>query len=412
MKASVLLVAILSIFGTGILSGSWSQWRGPNRNGNVADGREWPESVGEGALRKVWEVDLAEGYSSPIVGKGKVYTVETRDKKTEIARAFDLESGELVWGLSWEGAMKVPFFAAKNGSWVRATPATDGDSVYVAGMRDVLVSIDTATGDEEWRVDFVERDGTQLPSFGYVSSPLVDGDDLYVQAGMAVVKLDGKTGETKWRALEDLRAMFGSAFSSPVVATIAGKRQLIVQTRAELCGLDMETGAVLWSTEVKAFRGMNILTPTVVGDDVFTATYGGGSFLFRISREGGQWSVEPVWNDEKIEGYMASPLAIGDHVYLLARDKRLYCLERETGVVAWKSKEKLGDYLSMAANGTRVLALNNKGELILFDASPEGFEILDQRRVTKEDTWAHVGVEGDLVLVRGLNSLAAYRWGS
>ncbi|MEM7147135.1 MAG: PQQ-binding-like beta-propeller repeat protein [Verrucomicrobiota bacterium] len=388
----------------------WSQWRGANRDGTVAEAGSWPASLGEGTLQKVWEVELAEGYSSPVVGGGKVFSVETRDKKAEIARAFDLGSGAPVWELDWEGAMKVPFFAAKNGSWVRATPAAKGGSLYVAGMRDVLVSIDAETGEEEWRVDFVEREGTQLPSFGYVSSPLVDGNDVYVQAGMAVAKLDRRTGETKWRALEDRRAMFGSAFSSPVIATIGGKRQLVVQARMELSGLDLETGKVLWSTEVKAFRGMNILTPMVIGDEIFTATYGGGSFLFRVSREGDAWSVAPVWNDEKIEGYMSSPLAIGEHIYLLGRDERLYCLERATGAVAWKTKEKFGKYLSMVANGTRVLALDDEGEMLLFEASPAGFEVLDRRRVTKEDTWAHVGVEGDLVLVRGLRSLAAYRW--
>jgi outer membrane protein assembly factor BamB len=399
---------------TGEVAGAaegWTQWRGPQRDGTLPAGAgSWPAVLGEEHLKQLWSAELGEGYSSPIVAGGKVFSVETRAKKSEMARAFDLKSGAPVWANEWEGAMKVPFFASKNGSWVRSTPATDGGSLYVAGMRDVLVSLDAATGKEQWRIDFTEREGTQLPSFGYVSSPLIDGEAMYVQAGMAVVKLDRRTGKTIWRVLADERAMYGSAFSSPVIASIGGKRQLVVQTRAELSGLNLETGAVLWSTEVKAFRGMNILTPTVVGDEVFTATYGGGSMVYRVTRAGDAWSVSQLWNDEKIEGYMASPIVLDGYLYHLARDKHLYCLDWATGAVAWKSKEKLGDYVSMVAKGTRVLCLNNEGELILFEASPAGFEELDRRRLTKEDTWAHLGVEDNMLVVRGLRSLAVYAW--
>ena len=47
-----------------------------------------------------------------------------------------------------------------------------------------------------------------------------------------------------------------------------------------------DDGRVLWRHAVKAFRGMNILPPTAVGDEVFTSSYGGGAFLFSIDRDG------------------------------------------------------------------------------------------------------------------------------
>ena len=93
--------------------------------------------------------------------------------------------------------------------------------MYVAGMRDVLACFDAKTGNEVWRVDFVEKLGSTLPAFGFVCSPLVDQDAVYVQAGGGVVKLDKLTGEIIWRVLEDGGGMNGSAFSSPVVGTLA-----------------------------------------------------------------------------------------------------------------------------------------------------------------------------------------------
>ena len=48
----------------------------------------------------------------------------------------------------------------------------------------------------------------------------------------------------------------------PVIAIIAGKRQLVVQTRTRLCGVDLGDGSLLWSNAIEAYRNMNILTPT------------------------------------------------------------------------------------------------------------------------------------------------------
>ena len=144
------------------------------------------------------------------------------------------------------------------------------------------------------------------------------------------MKLDKKTGDKIWAAMQDKREMYGSAFSSPVIRELHGVRQLIVQTRTKLAGLDLESGEVLWDYEVKAFRGMNILTPTVIdGKRIFTSTYGGGCFMFDIAKDGDKWRATKAWVN-KIEGYMASPDVIGKHVYLHGRDKRFHCIDLES----------------------------------------------------------------------------------
>lgn len=391
----------------------WNQWRGPARTGAVATENPWPEKLEGEHLTKIWEQPLAEGYSSPVTSAGQIFTFATKDKESEVIRAFNLETGEQNWEQNWDGAMKVPFFAAKNGSWVRSTPTIAAGAIYTGGMRDVLAKIDITTGKDIWRVDFTKRDSTEVPSFGQVCSPLVDGEHLYVQAGLAVAKLNISSGETIWRSMVDERAMFGSAFSSPVIATLAGKRQLVVQARLELSGLDLETGEVLWSTPVKAFRGMNILTPSIISDDkVFVASYGGGSFLFQItSKADGKFSANQLWNNEKAEGYMSSPLIIGDHIYLHGKDKKMHCLALSDGNFAWSSEEVFGEYWSMINRENQILALDQKGELILFNASPESFEIGDRRAVSPKDpTWAHLGLDGDRLLIRSLKGISVWQW--
>jgi outer membrane protein assembly factor BamB len=386
----------------------WGQWRGPNRDGFVAADRRWPDGLDESRLEKRWRLDLGPSYSGPVIAGRAVIVTETRDKKTEHVRALDRVSGQELWQASWEGSLKVPFFAASNGSWIRSTPCVDGDRVYVAGMRDVLVCLDVATGREIWRLDFMQDLKSPLPSFGFVSSPLVRGDHVFVQAGAGFVKLDKRTGKVVWRVLEDGGGMMGSAFSSPYPVELGGVPQILVQNRDDLAGVDPEAGTVLWKTKVEAFRGMNIVTPTVHDGKVFTTSYGGGSWLFAVDPARAEKPVEQVWRN-KIQGYMSTPVVIGGHAYVHLRNQRFACLDLATGKEAWVTKP-FGRYWSLVAQGDRILALDETGDLRLIRATPEQYDLVGTAKVATAESWAHLAVEGDEVYVRDLEGLSAYRW--
>ncbi len=384
----------------------WPQWRGPSRDARCAES-VWPTSLQGEHLVPSWRVELGPSYSGPIVAQDRVFVTETRDRTDEVVRALDRHTGQELWATQWPGAMKVPFFAASNGSWIRATPALDENRLYVAGMRDVLVCLDTKNGQELWRVDFVATLGTPLPAFGFVSSPLVLGDHVFVQAAAGLVKLDKRTGAIVWRSLEDNGGMMGSAFSSPYLAPVAGTPTLLVQTRTTLAGVDPESGAVWWQQPVEAFRGMNILTPTLCGEGIFTSSYGGRSHLFAVSRSGDGWQVQESWNN-KLQGYMSTPIIHHGHIYLHLRNQRFACIDATTGQERWTTKP-FGKYWSMVANGDKILALDQQGELLLIEASPDEFRLLDRRQIA-EDSWAHLAVCGEEVFVRELNAMSAYRW--
>ena len=289
----------------------WPQWRGPNRDGHIT-GPQWPDRLNKGGLKELWRIPLNPSYSGPIVTAELVFTTATKNKTSEVVLAIDRQTGQERWRTEWDGSMKVPFFARSNGSWIRATPAYDGTSIYVAGMRDVLVCLNAKTGHEQWRVNFVEQINTPMPAFGFVSSPLVDGDAVFVQAGAGVIKLNKNTGALIWRTLHDDGGMNGSAFSSPIIADIAGQRQLLVQTRNVLAGIDIDTGNMLWNHTIPAFRGMNILTPVVVGDAIFTSSYRNNSWLFQLSKNKDQFQVMEAWKNTA-QGYMSTPVVIGGH---------------------------------------------------------------------------------------------------
>jgi outer membrane protein assembly factor BamB len=385
----------------------WFQWRGPDRDGSVP-GADWPDSLA--GLSKIWRVELGKGYPGPVADGERVFVVESPDDDTAAVRALDLSTGREIWTRAWPSGGKVPFFAASNGDWVRSTPAYDGETLFVGDMKELLVALDGTTGEVRWQVDLPRRFGADVPDFGFASSPLVDGEFVYVQAANSLVKLNKNTGETVWRSLEHSGSMgAGGAFSSPVVAEIHGKRQLVVLTRHELSGVDLETGEVLWSIEVPNFRGMNILTPVVHENAVFTSPYKNQSRLYEVSESSDGLRVEEAWSN-KASGYMSSPIVIDGHAYLHLGNRRVECIDLASGDSRWRS-ESFGKYWSMVYQGERVLALDEEGILYLFRATPDRFELLDTREISDDETWGHIAVVGDTVLVRELEGIVAYRWG-
>lgn len=385
----------------------WPQWRGPTRDGQIA-GPAWPERLNKENFKPLWRKELGPSYSGPIVVGDRVFTTETRDAKYEVVYAFDRTTGRELWSKQWAGAMIVPFFAWANGSWIRATPACDGENLYVAGIRDVLACLSVADGTERWRVDFVKEFKTELPAFGFVSSPLVVGDHVYVQAGAAFVKLEKATGKVVWRVLKDGGGMYGSAFSSPAFFELGGRKQFVVQTREKLAGVEPESGEVLWSQAVEATRGMNILTPTLVGSErLLTSSHGGRTLLFELETAEGRQRLDEAWTN-KLQGYMSSPVVIDGHAYLHLRNGRLACLDLSTGQEKWITTP-MGNYWSMIAQGPRILALSDRGDLRLVRASPEKFDLVDTLHVA-DDSWAHLALRGRQVFVRELKALAVYAW--
>jgi outer membrane protein assembly factor BamB len=182
----------------------------------------------------------------------------------------------------------------------------------------------------------------------------------------------------------------------------------LVQTREELAGVGLEDGEVLWIQEVLAFRGMNILTPVVVEDDVFTSSYRNKSWLYRVTRAAEQFSVETVWSNN-VQGYMSTPVVIDGHAYLHLQNRRFACINLETGERTWTS-QPVGKYASLIAQDDRFLALDARGRLLLIKANPQEFELIDEVETSGTDTWAHLAVSGNEIFIRELGAIAGYRW--
>jgi outer membrane protein assembly factor BamB len=152
---------------------------------------------------------------------------------------------------------------------------------------------------------------------------------------------------------------------------------------------------------------MNVLTPTVIGDQVFTAAHSGRSQMFAISRSGDRWTVKERWN-QKVQAYMSSPVVDGQTIYLHSKNERLTALDFITGDILWTGKP-MGKYQSLVRNNDTLLVLDEGGELLSVQPKRESLEIRDRLRVAN-DAWAYLGVFKDGLIVRDLYSLKVYRY--
>jgi outer membrane protein assembly factor BamB len=386
---------------------TWPQWRGPNRDGS-SPGAAFPDKLD--SLKQLWRVELGPSYSGPIVLADRVIVTETVDEKTEVVRALDRDTGKELWKASWPGSVKVIELASSRGNWIRATPASDGERVYVAGMRDVLVCLNARDGKEFWRIDFAKEFNTPLPMFGMVSSPQVDGDAVYTLAAGGVVRVDARTGKMIWRTLTDDLKEEGGATASVMVVPLAGKKRVVALNRKTLAALDPDSGVTLWKQVVPAYRGTTTITPVVLGDaGVFISMIAGRSMRFDFAAGGDKLTAKRTW-DISAKMYMSTPVLVGEHLYGHLETNRITCVDAKTGRTRWTTDQSFGEYWSMVTRGDRILALDQKGELFLVPANPEKFDLLDRRKISEVDTWAHLAVCGDEVYVRDLKGLTVYRW--
>ena len=391
---------------------TWPQWRGPGRNGSVSSG-SWPGSLRDSHLTQCWRVELPPSYSGPVVSTDRVFVTYTRDKKFEGVRALDRQSGKEVWKAEWEGAMTVAGLGSSMGSWIRATPAHDGERLFVAGMPDVLVCLDSQSGSERWRADFHARYGTPLPELGFVCSPLVVKDGVYVQTADSFVKVDRKTGKSVWRCLvrkeKGSQKMGQGSYSSPDFAVIHGRPQLLVANIDAIAGVDPSEGKVLWKRVLDSYDQGCVLAPIAYGSGIFTSSRASRTGHYPLTFRKKQFTISNGWKN-KLVIYMSSPVVVGDFAYAHLKNGRFACIDLRDGKINWISNRPFGKYCSMVWRKDRILALTNDGQLLLIHADPDRFVLADSRKISTAETWGHLAIVGQHIYIRERNAIAAYRW--
>ena len=388
-------------------SGDWPQWRGPNRDGVSTETgllKEWPP----GGPSLVWKTTgLGIGYSTIAISGQRIFTIGETSGSSFII-ALDVASGKPVWSgkLGKPGA---PGWGGFEGP--RSTPTVDGDLVYAVGQWGELVCLESVTGKERWRKDYIKDFGATRPEWGFSESPLIEGDKVIITPGGAqgaVVALDKKTGALVWRSkgFTDL-----AQYSSLLVAQIGGVRQCVQLTAASVAGIAAADGKLLWRAP-RTGRTAVIPTPICDGDFVYvTSGYGVGCNLLKIGANGGKFKAEEVYANKVMANHHGGVIKVGDFVYGYSDGKGWTCQDFKSGEAKWQEKEKLGKGSLAYADGHFYLRSEDKGAVVLIEASPQGYHEhgrFDQPSRTDKKSWTHPVIEGGRLYLRDQDLLLCY----
>ncbi|HVF27762.1 MAG TPA: PQQ-binding-like beta-propeller repeat protein, partial [Pyrinomonadaceae bacterium] len=153
------------------VTANWSQWRGPNRDGNVIGfpaPPSWPKS-----LKDEWKVTVGVGHSSPVVSEGKIY-VFARQGEEEVLLCLDAVTGKELWRSGQTIAYEMHPAARGHGKGPKSTPVVGDGKVFTLGITGILSAHDAKTGKLIWRKDFSKQYPTTSPLYGTAMSPVVE----------------------------------------------------------------------------------------------------------------------------------------------------------------------------------------------------------------------------------------------
>lgn len=385
------------------VSADWPQWRGPARDGvavTFSAPASWPAQ-----LTKRWQATVGLGHASPVVVGNRVI-VHTRQGDREVVAAYDLATGKPLWHNGVDAPYTMNQAAIGHGPGPKSTPAVADGRVFTLGISGIFSAHDLATGKLLWR----KPAPPAPPEFGTATSPIVDGSSVVAflggSGGGALTSMDVATGAIKWRWAGD-----GPGYTSPVLVTLGGTRQMITQSQNRLIGIAAADGQLLWEVPLKTPYEQNSVTPLVLNELVISAGLENPTTAYRIvpgSNKG--WSVTPVWRNDQVTMYMSSPAANTSTIFGLSNKNRgqFFALDAASGKTLWLGKGRTAENASIVRAGNYLLLATTDGELIVSRASATAFEEVKRYTLAESAMWAHPAFAGRTIVAKDVDQLIVW----
>jgi outer membrane protein assembly factor BamB len=414
--------ALAAVLLAGCLWANWPQWRGPELNGTAPKARNLPVTWAD-SKNVLWRTKLP-GWSAatPAVWQNLIFVTSseegfprlqnrqagnaTLDKMLLIA--IDRKDGSIRWQQQIDSGNKL--FRKQNST--SPSPITDSLHVWIMTGTGKLTCF-TMEGKEVWKRDIQADYGKFGLNHGYASSPLLQGERLYIQVlhGMLirdpsyVMALDKNTGKTLWKVERptDARGESPDSYSTPQMATVAGKPQLVISGADYVTGHDPDTGKELW--RMGGFNPTNnqgnrtIASSLVIGENIFTPSMRGRPFIgFRAGGSGSITGTNQLWTNN-LAADVPTPTTDGKYIYILGDNGIMNCVEALTGTVVYQSKRiENGTYSAspLLADG-KIYCTSEDGTTTVVKAGPE-FEVLGVNKLDSFTLASPVAVDNQIFI--------------
>jgi len=317
---------------------------------------------------------------SPIVTNDAVLIVVATDEgRRRSLASYDRKTGRKRWVRTVEFERKA--LTHNTNLYGGTTPAADDERVVVWHSSAGMHCYDHQ-GKPLWSKDL----GEFTHIWGYGASPVIYGDLVLNNCGpgerTSLVALDKHTGEVVWKTDEPggtsgkKKPWIGS-WSTPIVANVDGRDQILVSYPHHVKGYDPETGEVLWQCDG---LGNLVYTSVLVGDGLAVAMGGfhGPAVAWKLGGSGNVTERDLLWRVERNPQRIGSGVILGEHAFMVDERGTVQCFDPATGKPRWEDRlpGEGRSWSSLVAAAGRLYVTTQSGETVVFAANPERFEVL------------------------------------
>jgi outer membrane protein assembly factor BamB len=433
--ARVVISLGVLVAGASARGADWPQWLGESRDSIWTETGIMERFPTQGPPIR-WRAKIGSGYAGPVVAKGRVYVMDRvlaqeaskpsdpfqRGSITGGERVLCLNEadGKILWQHQYDCAYTVSYPAGP-----RVAPLVSDGKVFTLGAEGSLYCLDAESGKPLWSHDFKKELGLKTPMWGFAGHPLLDGKKLICLAGGAgstLIAFDRNTGKELWRSITTEEP----GYSSPILCTAGGKKQVILWQPEGVDSVDPETGHVYWSVPFKSRSGLTVSTPRFSGDSLFCTSFYNGSIMLHLDPT--KPAAETAWRTLKgnekdtthLNSIICTPFFDRGYIYGVCSYGQLRCLKAETGERVWETFQATtaGEPVRWAnafiiKNGTRFFLFNEGGDLIIANLSPKGYEEISRAHLLapantdpgRAVVWSHPAFANRCVYARNDNEI-------
>lgn len=339
------------------LQNNWPGFRGPYGNGiagrEAAAPVDWDGASGRGIIWK--KPAPLPGFNSPIIWNDRLFFTGANQERRAVF-CLDRATGEILWQASpgeSQGGVPLPTVSVDTG-YAAATMATNGRMVFAVFATGEFLGVDFSG-----KVIWTRNLGLPQNPYGLASSLLTGAGYLFVQYDQRgqskVLALNPATGQTIWEQIRPVTV----SWSTPILATVGNHQELILSANPLAIAYEPKTGKELW--RIRCLSGEVASSPASAGGITFVANE--YAALTAVDNR----AKKILWQTRELElPNVSSLLATGKYLIVPTASGLVTCLEAQTGALCWRQEFEQGFYASPVLVGERVYLVDRSGVMRIF----------------------------------------------
>jgi outer membrane protein assembly factor BamB len=404
----ILTLALFIVASTALVSANWPAWRGPTADG-VSSEKNLPVKWSP-TENVAWKLQIPQwSGATPVIWGNVIFlNVGEADGDALSLWAVDRTTGKPLWKKRLSGGNH----RERKQNMSSPSPVTDGTTVWVMTGTGFLRAFDFK-GTELWMRDIQKDYGRFGLNWGYANSPLLLDGDLIVPVlhGMKtddpsyVLRINGKTGATKWRVERPTKAIHESpdAYITPALVRFGNIDEIIITGGDAVTGHDPASGKELWRAD-----GLNpqnnpayriVASPVTHKDIVIAPTRERPMLALKAGGRGNVTTSHKLWEFHNGPD-VPTPVTDGTLLYVITDRGVVYAVDLATGKLVYgQQRLAVGTYSAspVLADG-KIYITNEDGTTSVFRAGPK-FELLGENRMD-DYTLSSIAIKDGQIFLR------------